>query len=591
MLNFNINKFGYIFFSVLSIIYIALLIKIIGIHYYALSSINDTSIYDSILQYNWRYWFEESNSHQTIFASFVQFIDINYLNSKGILPIIVNIGFIFLLTSLIAIIILHIFSDKKKYPTSISGVLIFSIIIILFSSIQDSSIVWAFNQQLFAGYFFPLLSYYLLIKFTTSKNNKYFYALLFFAFIVVVATPYYFSALIVLLILGYVFKISWLKNLFISFLIPIAVLLNYNDLVSSFSTLHMFNWDMSANILIYILNYLGSLFSYVSFEPCVATSSIIAGIFILLTFIYFSYLMISKKATEQFYWIILAFLFFYILTAFGTLIESNNTNIILFKNQYMTPSLIAWSFILILYIHYFHTKAVILKRVLTLDITFITVLFFYQIYTYQQYKKDISELKLSSIAYKLGIDNKSCNNSITDSIFIMLYSPHIKSQEEMNIFTIPDIKKKATENKINLIKDKNPFYFKNEDAKKLFLRKKLTSIELNNSLKGSLEQATLTDKKNHIIKISGWVYDDKDKKVPKWLMILDVNGNIIGYITTGLERKDVESVYSSAAGGSGFTGYIKSHKIHNLLFIVDEFGKKYLKIDTDIMDSIVLDSN
>ena len=101
MKNFNIKKLNYIILALLSIIYIVLLLGIIKIQYNALTSIEDINIYNAISQYNWKYWFEESNNFQTIFALFLQYIDINYLYKNGILPIIINIIFMFFLTILI----------------------------------------------------------------------------------------------------------------------------------------------------------------------------------------------------------------------------------------------------------------------------------------------------------------------------------------------------------------------------------------------------------------------------------------------------------------------------------------------------------
>ena len=115
MQNVTIKKLEYIIFSLLSLIYIVLLLGIIEIHYYELSTVHDTSIYDAMRQYNWKYWFEESDHYQTVFAMFLQYIDTNYLHSKGIFSIVINISFIFFLTALIATIIHNIFYSKENH--------------------------------------------------------------------------------------------------------------------------------------------------------------------------------------------------------------------------------------------------------------------------------------------------------------------------------------------------------------------------------------------------------------------------------------------------------------------------------------------
>jgi len=288
--------------------------------------------------------------------------------------------------------------------------------------------------------------------------------------------------------------------------------------------------------------------------------------------------MLTRKITDILYWVILAFLFFYILTAFSSLAEINNSDIVIFKNRYMTPSLIAWSLILILYVHHFNTTQVTQRRILTVSLTLIVVLFFYQIFTYRHYKKDISELKLVVVALKLGIDDKRYMKNITRSVHIMMYSPSKESKKQMSIFAVNDIKTKIIQNKVNLLKEKNLFNFTSEATKNFLAENKLVSTNSNQALQGSLDKAMQTDKNNNIIKILGWVYDAKEKKVPNWLMVLDENSNIIGYIITGVSRKDVEMKYGKDAVGSGFIGYIRYSKTPTTLFMVDESEKKILEI-------------
>lgn len=392
---------------------------------------------------------------------------------------------------------------------------------------------------------------------------------------IIISTPYYFSALVVLFFIGYGFKIGWIKNLLILTLVLLSLLLYYDDMLNNAATLlNLFNEDMTSKVFLYILNYLGSLFIYMSFEPCIATSSIIGGFFIVSTVIYFSYIMISKRSTEKLYWVILSFLFFYILTAFGSLSQTCNSDIVIFKNQYMTPSLIAWSLIFILYIHYFSTSKIIQRRILTLSLTLIVVLYFYQIITYQNYKQDVAELKLSVLASKLEINDKRFINDIK----IMMYSPSKESSKKMSMFTVDDIKAEIIHSKVNLLKDKTLFTLSDKDRKNLVERSKLISTDSNQILKCYLDKTILIDKKKKIIKLLGWMYDTKEKKVPKWFIVLDEKGNIIGYIMSGEPRKDVEMLYGKDASGSGFVGYLRYLKMPTTLYMVDELGREVFKV-------------
>ncbi len=575
MQNIISKKYVYLFFFLLALVYVALLLGMITIHYQELASISNVNIYDAMQHYNWKYWLEESDKVQTTFSTFLQFTDLHYLHSRGSIPIIVNIGFILFLAILIARMIQQLFPSAENQSKSIRDILIFSTVIILFSAIQDSSIVWMFNQQLFAAYFFPLLSYFLLVKYSITRDNRYFYALLLSAMMIIISTPYYLSALIVLLLMGFAFKIAWFKNLLIFVLISLSFFLYYDDISNNIAVMHMLNWEMATKLFLYIINYLGSVFVYVSFEPCLATSSVVGGLFVMGTFIFFSYLMLSQKVTEPCYWVILAFLFFYILTAFGSVESINDKHLILFKNQYITPSLITWSLIIILYIHHFNTQKVIQRRVMTLFLTLIAVLFFYQVFTYQEFKKDTSKLKSAAMSLKLGFDDQRMMKNLTRSVYIMMYLPLRESDKKMSIFTVNDIKTKIIQNRVAILKENNPFAHK--AIKNVLAGGKPVFTSSNHALKGGLDKIIKTDKKGNIHQLLGWVYNVKEKKVPDLLMVFDENGNLIGYIITGVSRKDVEMQYGKDAAGSGFIGYIRYSKTPTILFMVDELGEEILE--------------
>ena len=573
-----LSKKIYVIFSLLSFFYIALLLGMITIHYQELISVPNTNIYDVMYQHNWEYWLEAPTHMQTTFSTFLQFIDIQYLHSQGIISISINVLFIFLFIILISIMIKTLFPVKENPNKFIQNILVFSTVIILFSAIQDSSIVWMFNQQLFAAYFFPLLSYYLLVKLSENKNIKYFYILIFSIIMIILATPYDLSALMVLLLIGLVLKIGWIKNLIISVFTLLSFFLNYHELINNILLVGQLNGDMSTNFLHYMLNYLGSIFVYLSFEPCCATSSIIGGLFVIGSFIYFTYLVLSKKVTELIYWIILAFLLFYILSAFGSFMEIPNNHIIMFKNQYLTPSLIAWLLIFVLYIHHFNRQQILQRRVITLLTTFIAVLFFYQIFSYQHFRQDTSKLKLAAMSLKLGINDPLAINKLIRSNYIMMYIPSKGFDQKMSIFTINDIKIKVIQHRANLLKGNNPINFTYNATKNVLADDEAGVIPKTHSLTGDVETIIPSKKKENIYRILGWVYNIKEKEVPERLVVFDEKYNLIGYVITGLPRKDVEMQYGKNSVKSGFNGYIRYLKTPHLLVMVGNRRGEILKV-------------
>jgi len=567
----TLKKYMYTIIPILLLlIYIGSLIGMIAIHYHELIAIPDINIYDVAKQYNWLYWLESSNVQQTIFSNLLQYLDINHFHSRGIIPIVVNLGFIFLLAFLITKIIYCLF-NTKKHTLITQNILIFFTLIFLFSAIQDSSIVWLFNQQLFAAFFFPLLSYYLLVRSSLTISHNYSYLFLFSNIMILLTSPYHFSAFIILIFIGYILKIK--IKVFISIFIfaCLSFIIQFDNIIHNINIVHKLGMG---NVILYILNYLGALFSYLSFEPCIATSSVLGGIFIIVTFVYFTYLLLSKKSTETIYFSILAYLFFYILTAFRSLDKIGHEDIIIFQNQYMTPSLISWSLIIILYVHHFANKLILQRRILTLSSTLIIVLFFYQIITYNNYEKKISDFKFAIVSLKSNIYDKNTLRCLLNQTYTMTYCPSKDIKKKMSMFTYWDIRMQTIQDKSNLIYKHNLFALSTSFNKNKVQQKH----NLGKSLFGHMDTISHINAENKLISLHGWVYNVKETTVPRWLSVVDDSGTIVGYIVTGSVRKDIAHIYGKDALYSGFSGYIKYTKAPKKLFLTDTLGNKILEL-------------
>ncbi len=554
-----------------SAIYVFLLLSMVVSHYLELITISGTNIYEVIPQYNWKYWFEGEVYATTYFSEFLQFIDIHYLHSRGIVPIIVNIGFIVATAYLVMKIIYELFDTEHSFTKLI---LVLMSIVLLFSSIQDSSIVWRFDQQLGAAYFLPLFAYYILLRFSSNEREEVFYLLLLSAVLIVFTTPYNISALIVLFLLGLCINASRLKKFLLILPLLLAFLLEYREIYNKQIILELFG-SMKAvgGSLHYLLTYLGSPFVYISFEPCCATSSVVAGVFMIGTFVYFIYLWCTKRVTESSYAVILAFLAFYILTALSSLNTAKNIHIAVFKNSFMTPSLIAWSLVVILYIHFFRRKLTVKRRLMVGVLTLITVLYGYQIKTYIEYRQDNVKSKLAIAAIQLGIDDQYFLKEINRLVYVMRYLPQHKTDQKMSIFTVNDIRMKILQHQKRFLEKMTPF--KLQDEMKAFVPS--TTLKTDRVMRGALDKITYIDNKSRIVRLTGWIYNIDKKEVPDWLIVINAQKQIIGYIITGLPRKDVAQIYGGNALRSGFVGYMKSPKIPTEVLIVDDIEKSVVR--------------
>ena len=557
----------------LAIAYVFMMLYMIGSHYTEISSTPHGDFYEAMQQKNWKYWFEGTSYLTTPFSDFLQFIDEDYIHSNGMIAIVVNIVCMIASVFLLTKIVYELFGKDKTF---VRRILPFVIIVFLFSSLQDGSIVWNVNRQLFTAYFFPLLSYYLLVRYSVSKSKILYISVLVSTILIIFTTPYYFAALTVLFFLGLSMDLDRTKKLLLA--IPLLVSLSsypHQTGESISAAIGLFSsFSETMRTLHYVCIYLGSPFVYISFEPCLATSAILSGCFMVMTFVYFLYLWISKQISERIYSSILAFLAFYILTAFSSL-SMEKTGTVIFRNAFMTPSLIAWLLVIILYLHFFLSKPTIYRRIVVAVLTFVTVLYGYQIRTYDEYRQGNPELKSAIAALQLGIDDPYFMKRATRLVYLMRYIPVKPADKKMSIFTVNDLKNHFLNNRKNLLNDVRLFEI-TDQIRKLPVT---TIFSGGMHLRGSLDEIVKDKGRNDIIKVRGWIYNARKNNVPKWLVVLDPQRNVIGYILSGTKRKDVENIYGTNALRSGFVGYIKSKTKPNKLWLVDEVDQEVIHME------------
>jgi len=564
MITIDMKRFYYTVVILLSVIYVLLLFGMIKVHYQELISLNSIDIYKTIEQYNWKYWFEGGNKRLTLFADFLRSVDIHYLHSNGMIPIGINLFFIAATLFVVLRIIYELFDRRHPF---LRTTLILISVIFLFSSLQDGSIVWRFDKQLVAAYFFPLFSYYALIRYTQTQREVIFYLAFVSAIIIIFTTPYVFSSLIVFFLLGLSTPINKWKKMLLFVPLFFATILYYQEITPTISSIQeqLRSITTIQSTLHYVLSYLGSPFVYISYEPCFATSAIISGFLMVATYLYVIYLWISKKISEPFYTSILAFWTFYILTAFISL-SMEHTYTVIFKNEFMSLSLIAWTLLVIFYVHFFLYNPVFQRRVLVIILTLTSVLYGYQMKTYQEYQQANRKLKAGIVAIQLGVKDSYFLNNLSRMVYIMRYRPEKKTDKEMSIFTISDIKLQVLNEQSHLCNGVQLFRKTEIDA----TFPPLTTLHTGSKIKGALDEITYIDRDKGIVKLTGWIYNINKQQVPSWLLIVDHNKNVVGYILPGLTRKDVEGIYGSHALQSGFIGYMKVESVPKEIFILDE---------------------
>jgi len=557
-MNNNINQNKILFFRVFVLFFIASTMYGIYNHY---SPVPFWDMWDGYLDFyvqvnngNWNKWFAQHNEHRTIFSNILFYIDLHYFYGLNIFLMFCNIFLMSSIAYILALVIIDLFQTKEK------EILVYFVIILSFSWIQHENITWGFQSQFFSAYLFPLISFYLIVKAHQQNNNKKFVLSLIFGVLSAGTMANGIMVLPILLVLSLFLKNNILKTVLIFLVTVIVIYLYFKGYhsPSGHGSLKTTLLEHPKDFFKYLFAYLGGLFYYISGKGSVLLSQL-AGIFLLLFSIYFTYLLIIKKSVTKSYFISLAFLLYYGGTAFGTAGGRSLFGIEqAFTSRYMTPSIIAWSLVFILLLHHFQKYIQIKKIISIFLIVIVLILSVFQKKAFENTVNDLLDKKVASLALELSIYDEASTNKIFPNYKWLVKLSKEAISQNLSIFgndLICDLSLKMGNN------------FK---------------TIANDYLIGSLDSIEFIDNEKKYLKVRGWLFNDELNQVPKYAYIVDKNNTIIGYVISGFERIDVADSISKDAKYSGFYGYVLKKLEGNDFYLINDKLNKKLKIDIKI---------
>lgn len=291
----------------------------------------------------------------------------------------------------------------------------------------------------------------------------------------------------------------------------------------------------------YILYYLGGPFYYFSGKGTFGLFfAQISGIALVISSIYFAYKSLIDRDNHHLELALLTFLLYIGGTAFGTAGGRAIFGIDqAFSSRYMTPALMAWATVLILYIPLLNNWA--RKRAIMVWFPFLFMLccmFPFQLKALNKPKWKLFEDKVAALALELGIP---------DQRQILHIYPNAKH--------VLEIAKKAAEENISIfdlypIKDARYRLGKSKNIKKYDVTEKKNNL-------GHIDEIYyISSGKKEFIRFKGWCFNKADFKLPELIEVVDEKGVVIGVVLTGQPRPDVAKRVHKKAIYSGFKGYI-----------------------------------
>lgn len=485
---------------------------------------------------DWAAWWENHNEHRIVLSRILFWLD-NYLfNGRLIFLIVVNYLLMIAACLTFRKIILTKFEGQFK---ELSFTLSLVIYCLLFSWTQSENITWGFQSQFFLAQLVPLLAFYLLFKSAHKNSIAFFIASCIAGFLASMSMANGVITLPLMLLLGLLMRISINKVLVLLILAISTVTLYFSNYVAPSGHGSLGSTLFSDPILIvkYVLIYLGAPFYHLSGQGL--HSQLIAqtfGVFLISSSAFFLFTTIKSQKPVNIDYVLLAFLLYVGGTALGTAggraifgIEQA------LAGRYMTPVLMAWVALLILYIEqikllFNKTPNILLGSFLLIQVA----LFPSQLHALNNHKETHFQRMVGSLSLEIKTRDKTKVDNIFPSVDWATQLSQVGSKDNISIFSHP------------LIKD---------------IREKIgTKLEILPPAvcQGSLDEVRTLTEDSKFLAIRGWIFDPVSHIHLDHAFLINSQQDIVGYVLIGSARPDVKLAVHEAAGNTGFEGYAAS---------------------------------
>jgi len=516
--------------TVVTIITYIIVLMYTNIHIYLNVYSENHNIYTAISQNNWAFWPEHNKNVQSPLLSYISFFTS--------FPFFINFLFLFLSGYLIYTLINTLFINQSDKFKLIKLFLYILSTFLIFSKLQMINLLWESQQLFFIEQFFTLLAFYLPLQFKKNKN----FILLFLSLLSIIISILLNQTNIIILI-PYILFIILIQVKYYKIIAAVCLFI-FVILVYNYTHIFIYNSIDLSLVFTYFLTYLGGIFFDISGHDGISIS-ILAGIFLISTTLYFIFCTLRNKTKPIEYTFITSYLLFYICQAYIiTLHDLSQSTHLLYKNQYVSSSLLSWSLIFILYTHYLYKSKKYFSVVYYIGVLMILSLGVYQ---FNIFKNSINpqtfRQKLNVLKLKLhqNVEYRSVWHPIKASFFESIKVKKLIENNE-SVFSFADFK--PLFHKIHTLPHSNMWGYVD----------KFKIIQTNDT---------------PLIKIVGWSYDNINHHIPPYLYIIDENKSIVGYAISGTTRRDVSKIHGLETRSSGFVGYIYSKNPAEIYYLID----------------------
>lgn len=498
---------------------------------------------------NYAAWWNLHNEHRIFLTRLVSWLDFHLFNGSLVFLIVLNYFFasaIFVIFLLIARSVLSGENDKD-----LRFVVFITLCFFSFSWIQRSNFEWAFQSQFFAAQVFPLLAFYCLYLSCARKHHAtgFFLLAVFMGVSSIGTMANGILALPFMILMGLILRIGFKKILILFIFSCLCFYLYFynSPLVESHNSLLHTMINQPVEFIQYALLYLGNPFAFMLKRSAVIGQ--LAGAFFVVSCVYFTFIVLRSPKKYSLQVMLFTFIAYIVatavITAGGRAVFGLETAT---ASRYTTPSLMAWSALLIIYVSLFKQQLLNCKNKIYWILLIPALLIPYQIRALHEKDEMYFNRLVAVLALELGVyDTEQLRHTYPLSAERLLSLATLSKEYNWSIFNHSQLKNAA-----DILGTDNPINSQTECL-------------------GNIDVITKIKETEDYLKVEGWLYTIKDEKVPKKVFLVNKNNIIVGYAITGLPRDDLP------AFNAGFKGYILAEYAGDKILIFGNDPDCYLR--------------
>lgn len=496
------------------------------------------AFYSRAMESPWRAFFEQHNEHRLVFSRLIFFPDVRYFGGRNVLSLIANL----ILAGLLALSFLRIaLHHQHALPRASRFGLAGTVLMFVFSWMQQDNFAWGFQSQWFAIYLFALLAFYALQlaaeeSAAGSKRN----GLRWFVVAIVTgiaAACSMASGLLVwpVLILQAFYLRLRLRAVVALLAIAAAVWLAF-----------FMDWHAPPNTgkpeagllehpvltVRYALMYLGSP-AY--FARLGEAGAYLLGVFVLATLAVGCTQALQRRKDRPHATSLLAFAIFIagnaLITASGRLVIGMDTAL---SSRYTTASLTC-ALALLIFVLVNSRSTTALNRAMAVTLLAVLAIGSYQRVAFKSNRGLAYERMVAGLALRAHL----YDNTFTRSIY-----PDVSALQHDAVL--------AETQRISIYAPAQPDYPVVPEH-----------VSADSTCRGAIDHVTQTARPD-LYRATGWIFDNANQRVPHSIVITDSSGVSIGEGVVGGERGDVRHTLGREATYTGWTAIFKVPADHDI---------------------------